>query len=87
MQLTRSYTSFSELPNLGRLLATFPLIDKIGMKLAGNETFFANSIKKAISDKRPYVVIIETIKDAARDNYVAVADQLGCPLTDEILKW
>jgi hypothetical protein len=65
-------------------LQAMRIMDEVKMKLAGKENLLATSIKNS---KLPDVATIKTIQSAATDNYNMVADQIGCKLTDEILKF
>lgn len=62
------------------------LIIDVEFKIGGNESIWCIAVMNAIRSGKPARQIIESIKDMATDNYNAVADVLGCSLTDKILK-
>lgn len=51
----------------------------------GRKDLFSVSLLKAVRDNVPTKVILQTVKDAAKDNYLAVVAILGFNLTNEIL--
>lgn len=66
-------------------LPALNLISQVELKLAGQSSILAISIKMAIHKQKPAIAILTMIRDQATDNYNAMADLLGCKLTTEIL--
>lgn len=61
------------------------LVHDIDAKMAGHEAIWCIAVKQAIRSGKPARLIIDSVKDMATDNYNAVADVLGCKLTNQIL--
>jgi ABC-type uncharacterized transport system substrate-binding protein len=67
-------------------LQLMDIIIQIEKALAGEGNMVTFSLKKAINDKRPAKLIIQTIKDMIRDNENGMAFILGNTLTQKIKK-
>ena len=65
-------------------LQVMDIILKIEAALAGQGNMVVFSLKKAIQDKKPGKLIIQTTKDMIRDNEPAMAFILGNKLTQQI---
>ena len=65
-------------------LQAMGIIIKMEQKLASEESTIAYCLKKAIADKAPAIVILQTTKDMIQDNYSMMADIFGNKLTVEI---
>lgn len=57
---------------------------KMELALAGEGNMVTYALKKAIADKQPAKVIIQTTKDMIRDNENAMSFILGNTLTEKI---
>lgn len=65
-------------------LQQMDILLKMELALAGEGNMVTYSLKKAIADKQPAKVIIQTTKDMIRDNENAMAFILGNTLTEKI---
>lgn len=66
-------------------LQMMDIITRVEIKIAGSEAIWCLAVKQAIRSGKPAREVINTIKDMACDNYNAIADVLGCSLTDKII--
>lgn len=66
-------------------LPCFRILNEIMPKIASDNSIISYTILLAYSKKIPAIKICETIAEMANDNYNAIANLIGCKLTDELL--
>lgn len=74
--------------DLPLLLPRFKLCEDIQDKLVGEQnTLLGMALKLGFTKNTPCEIILNTIKESAKDNYTVVADLLGKELTDRIINF
>lgn len=74
-------TKLSAMANCAERLG---ILLRIESKLQNNNTLFGISIRQAIEQNQPSHIIIDTLKDAIRDNEASICGQLGYDLVQDI---
>jgi len=62
------------------------IMDEVMPKIATDKSMIAYTIRLADHKNIPATQICQTIAEMANDNYNAVADMIGCKITDELLQ-
>ena len=85
--MSGTITKLKELP---RVFAAWKLVDEICFKISKSmvsDNMITLMIKKAIEDKIDNVVIVKTLKEMAKDNFILVSNILGDELTNKIINF
>lgn len=73
-----------QLPDLSRPLRIMDLCFKIEQKMVYSDNLIADSVRLAMHNGTPYVLILDMLRSMAVDNRRSIEDMLGVQLTSKL---